>query len=249
MNTSISNVLTPDAAGVEVTCSSPSDENSAEELAASIHSENSIPCWLLEAWILTGVDHQTVAKKVGVDPKVVEAYESAYLDLKDRRSATDFVSVTIAQLQRGDRPVHVEFIQRSAFFGGPLVLEGFLDAIGGPQGLSGQILPKFDLTSQRGRLLASTQLAIALNVIPPGGLNAEAILQLLRWKQSRDNKLEDDGDFRELAKALAKVFPGKPRPQTVAKLLRDLLASEPNAIARRMRQSGVNREREPRSGP
>ncbi|MEQ8667662.1 MAG: hypothetical protein RIC12_00730 [Pirellulales bacterium] len=210
-----------------------SSGDSAEGIASSIHQDDGVLRWLLEAWILSGVDHQTVATKVGVDSEVVEAFETRFLDLRDLRSAGDFVTVKIAQLQSDDRPAYVGFIQQAAFFGGPCVLEGFLDALGGPQGLSGQVLPKFDLNTTHGRTRALAQVAIALGVLSFEQLNAKASLQLLRWKLSRDHNRADNGSYAELSEAIAKVLPGKCRPKTIANLLRELLASQPGAKPQR----------------
>ncbi|MEQ8667713.1 MAG: hypothetical protein RIC12_00985 [Pirellulales bacterium] len=158
--------------------------SSAGDVARDIHQRDDVTRWLLEAWILSGAAARTIAGKVGVKVKVVAAYEELFLDIRDQRQATDLMMITIAGLQSDRRPDFLETVQRHAFFGGPLVLEKLLEALGGPEGLSSMTLPACDLSTPEGRMAAQIQLTIGIEVLDIGQLSPQAQLELISWSVS-----------------------------------------------------------------
>jgi hypothetical protein len=93
-------------------------------------SRSSLAKGALEAWLLTGMSSEEVARECGLTAAAVEAYHELFFDVRCRLSATAWVvcnalgAVNLWDAAEGDIDVILKWIGR---FGGPFLLRGALD--------------------------------------------------------------------------------------------------------------------------
>jgi hypothetical protein len=198
------------------------DRWQAISAAHEIAQQDDVRRWQLEARILAGQTDAEIANRLGLAADTIAWYERLYFSVRDSLHAGDYVANQVI-----GTGIHAGFVDDEVgpfwmaigYFGGPVVLESFIDSFvrvwqpGEPATLSIYLRPGIGIAP-------NIQGTVASSVLPPYGPAAETWIELR--VQLTEASLAEDPDRRALLKERARdwlircgraYLAGKPLPR------------------------------------